>query len=90
MAGVALTLIAATQPDMGTSYIVDAFLVVVAGGIGQVEGAVIAAFGLGVLQAVFAYSTSGQHGEGAAAARRRRVPAAATAGPVQCPDQEPA
>ncbi|CAA9268847.1 MAG: Urea ABC transporter, permease protein UrtB [uncultured Blastococcus sp.] len=58
IAGVALTLIASTQPYMGQTYIVDAFLVVVAGGIGQVRGAVLAAFGLGVLQALFAYSQS--------------------------------
>jgi urea transport system permease protein len=58
VAGVALTLIASTQPYMGQTYIVDAFLVVVAGGIGQVRGAVLAAFGLGVLQAFFAYSQS--------------------------------
>jgi len=58
VAGVALTLIASTHPYMGQTYIVDAFLVVVAGGVGQVRGAVLAAFGLGVLQAVFAYSQS--------------------------------
>ena len=58
VAGVALTLISSTQPYMGQTYIVDAFLVVVAGGIGQVRGAVIAAFGLGVLQAAFSYSQS--------------------------------
>jgi urea transport system permease protein len=58
VAGVALTLIASTQPYMGQTYIVDAFLVVVVGGVGQVKGAVLAAFGLGILQAVFAYSQS--------------------------------
>lgn len=58
VAGVALTLVGSTQPYMGTTYIVDAFLVVVAGGIGQVRGAVVAAFGLGTLQALFAYSQS--------------------------------
>ncbi|WP_380168750.1 urea ABC transporter permease subunit UrtB [Jannaschia sp. R86511] len=58
VAGVALTLIGSTQPYMGTTYIVDAFLVVVVGGIGQIKGAVIAAFALGTLQAVFAYSQS--------------------------------
>jgi urea transport system permease protein len=58
IAGVALTLIASTQPYMGQTYIVDAFLVVVAGGVGRVRGAVLMAFGLGVLQAVFAYSQS--------------------------------
>ncbi|SEO75640.1 urea ABC transporter permease subunit UrtB [Trujillonella endophytica] len=58
IAGVALTLIASTQPYMGQTYIVDAFLVVVAGGVGRVRGAVLMAFGLGVLQATFAYSQS--------------------------------
>ena len=54
----ALTLLGSTGPTLGTSYIVDAFLVVVAGGIGQIKGAVIAAFGLGLLQATFEYSTT--------------------------------
>ena len=58
IAGVALTLLGSTGPTLGTSYIVDAFLVVVAGGIGQIRGAVIAAFGLGLLQATFEYSTT--------------------------------
>ncbi|MBV9057713.1 MAG: urea ABC transporter permease subunit UrtB [Pseudonocardiales bacterium] len=58
IAGVALTLLGSTGPTLGTSYIVDAFLVVVVGGIGQIKGAVIAAFGLGLLQATFEYSTT--------------------------------
>jgi len=58
IAGVGLTLLGSTGPTLGTSYIVDAFLVVVAGGIGQIRGAVIAAFGLGLLQATFEYSTT--------------------------------
>ncbi|WP_424184165.1 urea ABC transporter permease subunit UrtB [Actinokineospora sp. G85] len=58
VAGVALTLLGSTGPTLGTNYIVDAFLVVVAGGIGQIKGTVIAAFGLGLLQATFEYSTT--------------------------------
>jgi urea transport system permease protein len=58
IAGVALTLLGSTGPTLGTSYIVDAFLVVVVGGIGQIKGAVIAACGLGLLQATFEYSTT--------------------------------
>ena len=58
VAGVSLTLLGSTGPTLGTNYIVDAFLVVVAGGIGQVRGTVIAAFGLGLLQATFEYSTT--------------------------------
>ncbi len=44
--------------NLGTSYIVDAFLVVVVGGIGQIKGAVIAAFVLGVVQSWVEYSTT--------------------------------
>lgn len=58
VAGVALTLLGSVGPTLGTSYIVDAFLVVVVGGIGQLKGAVIAAFSLGMLQATFEYSTT--------------------------------
>lgn len=58
VAGVAVTLLGSTGPTLGTNYIVDAFLVVVAGGIGQIKGAVIAAFGLGLLQSAFEYSTT--------------------------------
>jgi urea transport system permease protein len=49
VAGVALTLIGPVGPALGTYYIVDAFLVVVAGGLGQLRGAVLAAAGLGLL-----------------------------------------
>lgn len=58
VAGVALTLLGSIGPTLGTNYIVDAFLVVVVGGIGQLKGAVIAAFALGLLQAGFEYSTT--------------------------------
>lgn len=59
VAGVALTLVTATVANLGTSYIVPAFLVVVAGGIGQIKGSVIAAFALGILGAFLTYWTSG-------------------------------
>lgn len=49
IAGVALTLIGPIGPTLGTNYIVDAFLVVVAGGLGQLRGAVLAALALGLL-----------------------------------------
>jgi urea transport system permease protein len=58
VAGVALTLMGSISPNLGTAYIVDAFLVVVVGGIGQIKGAVIAAFLLGVAQTWIEYSTS--------------------------------
>jgi urea transport system permease protein len=58
VAGVALTLLGSIGPTLGQSYIVDAFLVVVVGGIGKVKGAVLAAFGLGILQSFFQLSTT--------------------------------
>ncbi len=58
VAGVALTLMGSISPNLGTAYIVDAFLVVVVGGIGQIRGAVIAAFLLGIIQSWIEYSTT--------------------------------
>ena len=58
VAGVALTLLGSIGPTLGTSYIVDAFLVVVVGGIGQIRGAVIAAFALGLMSSFFQYTTT--------------------------------
>ncbi|GAB2970190.1 urea ABC transporter permease subunit UrtB [Streptomyces pseudoechinosporeus] len=58
VAGVALTLVGPIGPTMGTNIIIDAFLVIVVGGIGQLKGTVIVAFALGVLQSVLEYSTT--------------------------------
>jgi len=58
VAGVGLTQIGSVGPTLGTSYVIDAFLVVIVGGIGQIRGAVIAAFALGLLRATVEYSTS--------------------------------
>ena len=58
VAGVALTLIGSTSPTIGQSYLIDAFLVVVVGGLGQMKGAVIAAFALGILNSFVEYSTT--------------------------------
>jgi urea transport system permease protein len=49
VAGVALTLIGPVGPTLGSYYIVDAFLVVVVGGLGHLWGAALAALALGVL-----------------------------------------
>jgi hypothetical protein len=58
VAGVALTLIGSTSPTIGQSYLIDAFLVVVVGGLGQIKGTVIAAFALGFLNSFIEYSTT--------------------------------
>ncbi|HYN94655.1 MAG TPA: urea ABC transporter permease subunit UrtB [Pilimelia sp.] len=57
VAGVALTLIGPVGPNLGTYYIVDAFLVVVAGGLGQLRGAVLAALALGVINSYVEFWT---------------------------------
>jgi urea transport system permease protein len=48
LGGVALSQFSNVGPDMGQAYIVDSFMVVVLGGVGQLAGTVIAAFGLGI------------------------------------------
>ena len=45
LAGCALAQVGNVEPDLGQNYIIDAFLVVVVGGVGQVWGAVLAALG---------------------------------------------
>lgn len=49
LGGVALSQIGNVGPDLGQSYIVDSFMVVVLGGVGQLAGTVIAALGLGAI-----------------------------------------
>ncbi|TDF85218.1 urea ABC transporter permease subunit UrtB [Pseudomonas sp. H9] len=48
LGGVALSQIGNVGPDLGQSYIIDSFLVVVLGGVGQLAGSLWAAFGLGI------------------------------------------
>jgi urea transport system permease protein len=52
LAGCALSQIGNVGPDLGQSYIVDSFMVVVLGGVGQLAGTVYAAMGLGLLNKV--------------------------------------
>jgi urea transport system permease protein len=47
LGGVALSQLGNVGPDLGQSYIVDSFMVVVLGGVGQLAGTIIAALGLG-------------------------------------------
>jgi urea transport system permease protein len=57
--GVAIALISGTNPTLGTTYIIPAFLVVVVGGVGQLKGTVIAAWVIGVLTAFLTDRYSG-------------------------------
>jgi urea transport system permease protein len=49
LAGCALSQVGNVGPDLGQNYIVDSFMVVVLGGVGQLAGTVYAAMGLGIL-----------------------------------------
>ena len=49
LAGCALSQVGNVGPDLGQSYIVDSFMVVVLGGVSQLAGTVYAALGLGLL-----------------------------------------
>jgi urea transport system permease protein len=48
LAGVALSQVGNVGPELGQSYVIDSFIVVVLGGVGQLLGTVVAGFGLGV------------------------------------------
>jgi urea transport system permease protein len=49
LAGCALSQVGNVGPDLGQGYIVDSFMVVVLGGVGQLVGTVYAALGLGIV-----------------------------------------
>jgi urea transport system permease protein len=49
MAGVALTQVGNVSPNLGTIYIVDSFLVVVFGGVGNLMGTLVGALSLGIV-----------------------------------------
>jgi urea transport system permease protein len=50
LGGVALSQIGNVGPELGQSYILDSFMVVVLGGVGRIAGTVGAALGLGIVQ----------------------------------------
>jgi urea transport system permease protein len=58
LAGVGITLLGAVGPTLGLGYIIDAFLVVIVGGLGQLRGAVLAALALGMANSFIEHSTT--------------------------------
>ncbi|RPH24784.1 urea ABC transporter permease subunit UrtB [Buttiauxella warmboldiae] len=52
LGGVALSQLGNVGPELGQGYIIDSFLVVVLGGVGQLAGSVAAAFGLGIFNKI--------------------------------------
>jgi len=63
VAGCALTLLGPIGPSLGTYYIVDAFMVVVLGGVGKLIGTVVGASGIGVASTLFESWTSASLGK---------------------------
>jgi urea transport system permease protein len=63
IAGCALSLLGPIGPALGTYYIVDAFMVVVLGGVGKLVGTVIGAFGIGMFNTLFEYWTTASIGK---------------------------
>lgn len=49
LGGCALSQIGNVGPDLGQAYIIDSFMVVVLGGVGQLAGTIVGAFGLGLV-----------------------------------------
>jgi urea transport system permease protein len=58
LAGVGITLLGPVGPTLGLGYIIDAFLVVIVGGLGQLRGAILAALALGMANSFIEYNTS--------------------------------
>jgi urea transport system permease protein len=58
LAGVGLTLLGPVGPTLGLAYIVNAFLVVIVGGLGQLKGAIFAALAIGMASSFIEYTTT--------------------------------
>ena len=52
LAGCAVTLLGSVKPELGQDYIVDAFMVVVVGGVGKLIGSIVAALIIGIVSYV--------------------------------------
>ncbi|RUS47246.1 urea ABC transporter permease subunit UrtB [Cohnella sp. AR92] len=63
IAGCALTLIGPIGPTIGTNYIIDAFMVVVLGGVGKLAGTLVGALGIGMLNMLFEWWTTASLGK---------------------------
>jgi len=57
IAGCAITLLGSVGPNTGQNYIVDAFMVVVVGGVGNLFGTVVAAIGIGTIDYLLSSQT---------------------------------
>jgi urea transport system permease protein len=62
VAGVAVSLIGSIGSQAGTAYVIDAFLVVIVGGLGRMKGTIIAALAIGLLASFSEFYTSASIG----------------------------
>jgi urea transport system permease protein len=63
VAGAAIALLGPVGPALGTYYVVDAFMVVIVGGAGQILGATFAALGIGGLNMAFELGSTASLGK---------------------------
>jgi urea transport system permease protein len=63
IAGWAITLIGNIVPNMGQTYIVDSFLVVVTGGVGKLAGCVASGLGIGLFSKIFEINFEAVYGK---------------------------
>jgi len=63
VAGWALTLVGNVDPGLGQNYIVDAFMVVVTGGVGKLAGTIVASLGIGGLNKLIEPSFGAVYGK---------------------------
>ena len=63
VAGCALTLLSQIDSNVGSKYIIDSFMVVVLGGVGQLAGAFVGALGMGSLNTIWEYETTASLGK---------------------------
>jgi len=59
IAGVGISFLGSVGPNTGQNYIVDAFMVVVVGGVGNLLGTIIAALSIGIISYLFESNTIG-------------------------------
>ncbi|MEM8614375.1 MAG: branched-chain amino acid ABC transporter permease [Cyanobacteria bacterium P01_H01_bin.105] len=57
VAGCAVTLLGSVGPNLGSNYIVDAFMVVVVGGVGKLVGSIVAALIIGIVSYILGSGT---------------------------------
>jgi urea transport system permease protein len=63
IAGVAISLLGSIGPSTGQNYIIDAFLVVILGGVGSMKGTILGALLIGILNPYFEYITTSSMGK---------------------------